>query len=738
MGINVLFFKLSIQNKLTKTCHLDFGKFHKKFKNLENFQKHFIVLIGILFIEMTSKKSKNTNNNDQDLINIMNYNVNFSQLIKYSQYVLDEYKYSEAKEHLPKLFIEIQAKYKINDENIILFCKLIQDEKVSITINNYRDIFKLADFFKAKNIQNKLQQYTKIHPFKINYYIGLALDEKNDHCNDGHFDLTKDVESYLSNHINDCFLDKSFSELPLWLISNLVKKSVEDRKIQISNDLLFDFISKSIKDRYILLYYLDYQKLSDIKFDVFYQKITNLRADLYVLCKPFLQCNIEYIKSLRDINQKNEIDIAKINKENIDLKNELIQAQNQLTSMQKANIDLKNELMQTQNQIKKRQKEKEALEKNILQLQKNNDELQKNVDEVKIINDTQKEQVKTKEKEILNLNNQIKDIKKQFQENNNQKQIIIDNNESKINNLQLIIDEMMKTNNKFQNQNKELNLKVQQLSNVQKENKKLKKKLNGNNFSIEQFNRGIRLFHNSNKLDQKIGISFIERSSENGNCKASYFLGILYELGNYYQKDVEKSKFYYQKSSKEGNSHGLSVIADLCHTNPKQSFQYYLEASSLGNTYAMIKIGEYYLKGIGTEKNIQLGVENLIKSGELGNGRAYLKLGNHFASIGDISQAFSFYQESAKLKNSSALLKIGDYYYNGTHVKKDFNIAIQYYERSASFNNIIALNKLGNIYFKGEDVEQNISKAKWYFQQSAQFGNKFAMKMLAQCNKEDE
>lgn len=116
---------------------------------------------------MTSKKSKNTNNNDQDLINIMNYNVNFSQLIKYSQYVLDEYKYSEAKEHLPKLFIEIQAKYKINDENIILFCKLIQDEKVSITINNYRDIFKLADFFKAKNIQNKLQQYTKIHPFKI-------------------------------------------------------------------------------------------------------------------------------------------------------------------------------------------------------------------------------------------------------------------------------------------------------------------------------------------------------------------------------------------------------------------------------------------------------------------------------------------------------------------------------------------------------------------------------------------
>ena len=110
-------------------------------------------------------------NKEEDLIHIKinedeTISVNFCKLVKRSKYIRDNYKYSEAIDFLQPEITEIQNKYHIKEENIKCFIQLIQDEKISIPIESYKDIYTLSEYFKIHTftqILDKISRETLFH-----------------------------------------------------------------------------------------------------------------------------------------------------------------------------------------------------------------------------------------------------------------------------------------------------------------------------------------------------------------------------------------------------------------------------------------------------------------------------------------------------------------------------------------------------------------------------------------------
>lgn len=110
-------------------------------------------------------------------------------------------------------------------------------------------------------------------------------------------EYSKEMESFLSENIDKCLKNKRFEKLQI-SIHRIIKKS--DIK-NISSDLLFNFISKSIRERCILFSFIDIQKLNDEKLKEISEKYENEEENNYF---QYLPINFKYINSLRIENSQ--------------------------------------------------------------------------------------------------------------------------------------------------------------------------------------------------------------------------------------------------------------------------------------------------------------------------------------------------------------------------------------------------------------------------------------------------
>ena len=83
----------------------------------------------------------------------------YSKLVKESKYIRDKYKYWEAKNYIQQEIAELEYEYEISDESIKSFFQLVEEEKVNIRLEMYRDVYTLCKFFdtiKYKKILDKI------------------------------------------------------------------------------------------------------------------------------------------------------------------------------------------------------------------------------------------------------------------------------------------------------------------------------------------------------------------------------------------------------------------------------------------------------------------------------------------------------------------------------------------------------------------------------------------------------
>ena len=217
---------------------------------------------SILKIDVSKKKCES---DEEDLIKIKLSNgeiieTNFSKLIKQSKYIRDKYKYSEAQHLIQHEMNQIKTDMHINNESIKLFIQLIQEEKVNIPIEHYKDLYALSDYFDIPKFIQELDEINQNEIYKdLNFTIQILEDLlSTENENDNKFQ--NKIENFLTNRINECIQNRYFGELPISTIYRIIEKSNEE---DINQDFLIDFILKSIDTRFILFKFIKLCKLKE-------------------------------------------------------------------------------------------------------------------------------------------------------------------------------------------------------------------------------------------------------------------------------------------------------------------------------------------------------------------------------------------------------------------------------------------------------------------------------------------
>ncbi len=125
--------------------------------------------------------------------------------------------------------------------------------------------------------------------------------------------------------------------------------------------------------------------------------------------------------------------------------------------------------------------------------------------------------------------------------------------------------------------------------------------------------------------------------------------------------------------------------------NYGKALEYYEMAAKLGNSNAMVYVGEMYLYG-----------EGVVASERI---------------------AFNWFDKAAKKSNSNGIYYKGLCYYNGYYVSEDKIKASEYFVDAADKGNVFAYGMLGECYYYGYGLSKDDSKAFHYYKLAYDNGN---------------
>lgn len=245
--------------------------------------------------------------------------ISFIRLYKYSPLFREKYLAKESRSDLSQKIIQYLNQFNISETNAILFFKLIQNENINITNDNYRDLYKLSDYFQVKKLKKFLNKYSKSYLSDINMIIFQILEKNSVNNEQNSFvdSFNNEMEQKLSSRINECLQNKFFEKLQISMIDRILSKS--DKNI-LSSDLLLDFITKDIEERHPLFCYLRLINLSDDKFNILYEKFMDNEDTKYFL--QYLNIDLEYIRKMKD---ENKILLSKMNEIEQEMEKEKIE-----------------------------------------------------------------------------------------------------------------------------------------------------------------------------------------------------------------------------------------------------------------------------------------------------------------------------------------------------------------------------------------------------------------------------
>ncbi len=232
-----------------------------------------------------------------------------------------------------------------------------------------------------------------------------------------------------------------------------------------------------------------------------------------------------------------------------------------------------------------------------------------------------------------------------------------------------------------------------------------------------------------NQLKEKIynqklnkQINKLKIAADNGNSYAANKLGIMYRDGiRFVVKNYDKALEYFLIAEKLGNSDALVNIGNFYEffTNPidyDKAKEFYEKAARIhNNSNAFVNLGLSYFQS--TEKNINKAINYFIQAEKLGNIDAITYLGIiHEIELGDNDKAFQYYCKAEKLENFMAMLILCNYYYENMNIFK----AKEFIEKAAKIADYKQIMEVAEIY--NLLLKDNV-KAKEYYKKAIELGN---------------
>lgn len=236
------------------------------------------------------------------LLSGKSYEVEYMQLFKYSKIVKEQYPFKIAKAgDFSYLIQEQQQKYNIDEKNIIQFFRLIQEMNVNLSIDNVFDLWALSIILEVSRLKKLISKFIKKNENDVNFLSKLFVVKDSQQYDDlrEFSEIKINIEEQLIKKIEDCLQSPNFEKLPISVVYRIVEKSDPE---SYTSDSLYNFISKSTEERYVLFPFIRFESLSDENF----RNLANLmNEDNYKNYKDFLKGNFGFINSLK--NEKTEL-----------------------------------------------------------------------------------------------------------------------------------------------------------------------------------------------------------------------------------------------------------------------------------------------------------------------------------------------------------------------------------------------------------------------------------------------
>ncbi len=191
-----------------------------------------------------------------------------------------------------------------------------------------------------------------------------------------------------------------------------------------------------------------------------------------------------------------------------------------------------------------------------------------------------------------------------------------------------------------------------------------------------------------NQGDYQSARSHWEPLAKDGDPRAQYNLGVMYERG-----------------------HGVSA-------NPERAFELWTKAASQDMLWAQHNLGLALISGTAQDPDYQAGLAWLTKSSDAGFAPSHFALGQLYArGLGvepNPQKAVSLYSLAADKGIAEAQYELGRAYRDGIGTEPDLMLSTTWLGRAAAQGNAAAQNSLGGQYARGKGVERDDMEAlKW-------------------------
>ena len=182
---------------------------------------------------------------------------------------------------------------------------------------------------------------------------------------------------------------------------------------------------------------------------------------------------------------------------------------------------------------------------------------------------------------------------------------------------------------------------------------------------------------------------FITRS-EHGDTDAQLKLGYIYEMGIGVSADFQEALNWYMKAAEQGDSNGQynvgmmyrdSFYSEIIDQDYKEAIKWLSMAAKQGHDDAQYFLGDMYLKGNGVKQNKYTAFEWFKKAADSGEMLAILDLKSEFGITENSEEA------EIEAVRGNLLLELGNMYYNGEGVKKNYLKAAEWYQKAVEHGN---------------------------------------------------
>lgn len=236
---------------------------------------------------------------------------------------------------------------------------------------------------------------------------------------------------------------------------------------------------------------------------------------------------------------------------------------------------------------------------------------------------------------------------------------------------------------------------------------------NGDNNA--QLKYGIMLYEGrSIKKDMLVACQYFNKSAEQNNPIAMFYLGLSYENGTGVKKDIEKAKQYYIKSSELGNTDSLVNLGVLAYKEDteesyKIAYNNFEKAISQNNVKAYYNCGLLYEEGKGVEKDLVKAREYYKKGSENKDIKSKLRyaycLREGIGGEKDLNNSLLQYISCATSGNPEGLYYLGTMMVNGEGCEIDIDGGWENIKKAADEKNFQAMRDYGNYLCKlGRDT----------------------------------